>query len=170
KSGQRMPDLGVSQVNATLKREAGPGKKPESRDVVAEGFADRILLRELPVGDAELGLTIDHPYFLPAGKASGSFSVELARGSIAPVFLTVDGIGGAVRVRGTGATARLLAESRTARVERIEDGAVLIEGVEPGIYRAELSRDVACSETVRAWEHVLVIAAATVEAAVTNPK
>jgi len=169
KSEEPVPDLGPSRVKATLKRQAEPARKQESRKVVAETSADRILLRELPEGDAELDLTIDHPYFLPSAKIHGSFPVELVRGGITPVFLTVDAIGGAVRVRGTGLTARLLAANGTARVARIADGAALFEGVAPGIYRAELCGNVGCSEILRAWDRVIVNIATTAELADRNP-
>lgn len=163
RSKQPIPDLTYGRALAVVKLKATDVPATAPREIAAKATSNLFSVRELPEGEVDLEVTVHHPYFLPGGDAHGVFPLKLERGHVVPVVVVVQAIGGAVRVRGAGAAARLVPAEGEPRLASIVATGAVFEAVSPAAYRVDLCADPACAKVSRSWKDVAVTAAATVE-------
>lgn len=163
--------------------ETAPGVPlPELRDVEAElrlvdpetgeeiptrlsitAREDRFEVRDLPRGRVKLAFTLSHPCFVPTPLLGWETEVvDLERGSfleLAPLF---DTMGGAIRVEGEGALARLTGAGVEAADVPVEDGEAWFVSLLPALYQVTLCGDAACERPLGEWRGVEVAPGETV--------
>lgn len=150
-----LPDLRDAGVAASVTPLQG-NPEGEALEPRIELRRDSILLRELPEGKIAIRLRVNHPYFLPVADVEVELETELHRGWLDDEPVVVDGLGGAIRIRGDGGSARLVAEGVARRRQPLERGRTLFGSLPPGSYRVELCDSTACGGSRGEWDSVIV--------------
>ncbi|MCP4664168.1 MAG: hypothetical protein GY856_52965, partial [bacterium] len=151
-SGRPLPPLREIAADAWL-ADPETGAEIPAR-ITLDARDDRIELRNLPRGELRLAFRLSHPHFLPRATLSWEIDLKLENGSFAELRPLLDDVGGAVRVRGDGAAARLAPfGDGELRIEVIGDEA-LFPSLPAGTYEVTLCADPACAEAIRTWREV----------------
>jgi hypothetical protein len=133
-------------------------------DASLSRFRELLVVRDLPVGEADLEIRLGHRYFLPDYWVTVPVQATLERGARIDLTVELTDVGGSIAIRSAdAAVARLTAADGRERTATFGDGSTRIDNLPEGSYRLDLCADTDCTTVFRTRPDVTVTRLQTTE-------